>query len=283
MEKLKADLHMHTSYSDGVLSPSELVTKCHSRNLSVISITDHDSVEAFPEACEQASAFNMEVIPGVELSATTSEREYHILGYFIDCKNQRLLDYLTFFRLERLRRAERIVEKLNNLNIPLKFDAVLEKAKQGAIGRPHIAMALVDEGFISSYQEAFEKYIGNSCPAYEKKFVMSPEQTIQLIASAGGISVLAHPGRSTNSEMLQSIISAGIDGIEVIHPSHPQELTKNYQDIASQYFLISSGGSDYHGGKRNDDMSLGRFCIELTLVDAMKKRLFSHKTENKSQ
>ncbi|MDA0986259.1 MAG: PHP domain-containing protein [Bacteroidetes bacterium] len=275
--KIKADLHMHTSFSDGVFSPKELIQKCNSKNLNTISITDHDSTESFNEAAEEAKIFNMEIIPGVELSATDGVKEYHILGYFIDFNNQRLKDYLTFFRLERVRRAERIVEKLNKLKIPLKFDSVLQKAKGGAIGRPHIAMALVDEKFISNYQEAFEKLIGNNCPAYEKKFVMSPEQTIQLISSAGGLSFLAHPGRQTSSDMLQSIISAGVDGIEVIHPSHTIELTNHYQNIVSQYFLLGSGGSDFHGGRRNDDTALGNYFVDSNSIEAMKRRLFSNK------
>lgn len=277
MDNYKADLHMHSTSSDGALAPAELVAKCHSNNISTASITDHDSVDSFDEALEVATSLNMEIIPGVELSASSGEKEFHILGYFIDTKNLRLRDYLTFFRLERVRRAERIVQKLNKINIPLKFDSVLEKSKKGAVGRPHIAMALLDEGFISTYQEAFEKYIGNSCPAYEKKFVMSPEQTVQLIASAGGLSVLAHPGKHTNNNSLQELINSGIDGIETIHPSHNSDLTLHYKSIAGQYFLITSGGSDFHGGKRNDEAALGKFYVEKSVVEEMKRRLFSQR------
>lgn len=273
----RADLHMHTICSDGALSPYELVKKTKAQGLSIISITDHDSVAAIPDALEFGKEFGVEVISGVELSTSSEDKEVHILGYFVDYKSQRLLDYLTFFRHERIKRAERIVEKLNSLRVPLKIESVMEHAGTGSVGRPHIAAALVDEGFTESYQEAFDRYIGNGGPAYERKFHFSPAEAIQLIASSGGISFLAHPGRFTTDGMLQNLIKAGVDGIEVIHPSHLQEHITHYRGVTSEYYLLESGGSDFHGGKKNDDACLGTFFVDEDKVDAMKRRLFLHR------
>jgi hypothetical protein len=274
----KADLHMHTICSDGAFSPYELVKKTKTQGLSIISITDHDSVSAIPDAIEFGKEFGVEVISGVELSANFEDKEVHILGYFVDYKSQRLLDYLTFFRHERIKRAERIVERLNGLNVPLRIESVMEHAGTGSVGRPHIAAALVDEGFTGSYQEAFDRYIGNGGPAYERKFHFSPSEAIQLIASSGGISFLAHPGRYTTDLMLQHLIKAGVDGIEVIHPSHMQEHIVHYRGVTNEYYLLESGGSDFHGGKKRDDASLGAFFVDEDKVDTMKRRLFLHRS-----
>ena len=270
----KADLHMHTICSDGALSPYELVKKAKAQGLSIVSITDHDSVAAIPDALEFGKEFGVEVISGVELSSNFEDKEVHILGLFVDYKSQRLLDYLTFFRHERIKRAERIVAKLNNLQVPLKIESVMEHAGTGSVGRPHIAAALVDEGITKSYQESFDRFIGNGGPAYERKFQFSPAEAVQLIASSGGLSFLAHPGRFTTDVMLQHLIKAGIDGIEVIHPSHTPEHILHYRGVISEYYLLESGGSDFHGGKKNDDTVLGSFFIDENKVDTMKRRLF---------
>jgi len=270
----KADLHTHTICSDGALSPYELVKKAKAGGLSAISITDHDSVAAIPDALEFGKEFGVEIISGVELSATFEDKEVHILGYFVDYKSQRLLDYLTFFRHERIKRAERIVAKLNNLQVPLRIESVMEHAGTGSVGRPHIAAALVDEGITKSYQESFDRYIGNGGPAYERKFQFSPAEAVQLVASSGGLSFLAHPGRYTTDGMLQHLIKAGIDGIEVIHPSHTQEHMLHYRGVVSEYYLLESGGSDFHGGKKNDEAVFGNYFVDGNKVDAMKRRLF---------
>ncbi len=272
---------MHTTYSDGIFSPYEVVKKCKQRGLSVISITDHDSVDAFPDAIEYGKEFGVEVIPGVELSALVDDRDVHILGYFLDYTNKRLLEYLEFFRRERVKRAERIVAKLNNINVPLTIESVLERAGHGAVGRPHIASAMVEEGYIETYHQAFEKFIGNGGPAFEKKFQLTLKDAIQLISSSGGLSFLAHPGRFTTEELLHQTIRSGLDGIEVIHPSHQPSHTSYYRGVVNEYFLLESGGSDFHGGKKNDDEVLGNFYIDESRVNMMKHRLFSGNSPKK--
>jgi len=269
-----ADLHIHTTYSDGALSPYELLKRINDVGLCTISIVDHDSVEAIGEAIALGEELGIEVIPGVELSSNIGERDIHILGYFIDHKDPQLLEYLSLFRGERLKRAERIVAKLNYIHVPLKLEAVLDKAGAGSVGRPHIAQALVKEGFTESYEEAFVKYIGVGCPAYEKKIHFAPEDAIALIASVGGLSFLAHPGKYTSDADLHRLIKHGLDGIEVIHPSHSPDRAKHYHLIAGEYFLLESGGSDFHGGMKEDEHLIGAYSIPLELVENMKRRLF---------
>ena len=273
-----ADLHLHTIYSDGVLTPYELVQKAAKAGLSVISITDHDNVGAIEEAIECGKSCGIEVVPGVELSVELNEKDVHVLAYFFDYKNKRLLDYLARFREERLRRAERIVEKLNHINIPITMDSVLDCAGIGSVGRPHIAAALVEHGLIDTYNEAFIKYIGTGMPAYEKKYQMAPEEAVKLIAATGGLSFLAHPGKYTSEVELLQLIHAGVDGIEVVHPSHSKTQQEFYRNLVQQYFLLESGGSDFHGGKKNDDEVLGAYAVPIQVVDEMRNRLFKQRS-----
>ncbi len=271
----RADLHSHTTHSDGALTPQELVQKARDAGLTALAITDHDNVGALDEAMEWGKSLGVEVIPGVELSVSLGEKDVHILAYFFDHKNQTLLEYLTFFRQERLKRAERIVEKLNKMNIPLTMEAVREQAGVGSVGRPHIANALLDEGLIESYHEAFERYIGMGGPAFEKKYQVNPIEAFRMITGAGGLSFLAHPGKYTTDMELSQLIKAGLDGIEVVHPSHDEKLQEHYRGVVNQYFLLESGGSDFHGGKKNDDHVFGLYTVPMHAVETMRSRLFS--------
>lgn len=274
MMERRADLHMHTTYSDGVLSPSELVHRAKKAGLHIISITDHDNVVAVTHASETAAEVGIDLIPGVELSAQLEGREVHILGYFIDVENTQMNQFLVLLREERLLRATRMVEKLNALNVPVHMDRVLEYAGEGSVGRPHIANAILDAGYAGTYQEVFTRYIGFGGPAYVDKFHCSPSEVISMISQAGGLSFLAHPNNAIPERVLLFLIKAGLDGIETVHPSHSPETTLYYRGIAQEYFLLESGGSDYHGGRKNDDAYLGRNFVPLTTVDAMRRRLF---------
>ncbi len=271
----RADLHVHTHHSDGAHTPTDIVRRAQLAGLSVISITDHDNVAGIDEAIAWGNRLGVEVVPGVELSIALGDKDVHLLAYFFDHTHRRLLDYLTFFRLERLRRAERIVAKLNKINIPLTMDAVLDQAGVGAVGRPHIASALVEEGLIETYHEAFLKYIGTGAPASEKKYQLNPEEAIALIQDAGGLTFLAHPGKFTTDAELFQLIKAGVDGIEVIHPSHNETREQYYRGVVNQYFMLESGGSDYHGGKKNDEAVFGAFTVPMQVVENMRSRLFA--------
>jgi len=269
----RADLHLHTIHSDGTLSTQELVTRAKAAGLTTISITDHDSVDAIDAARQLGSELDVEIVPGMELSVSVADDDVHILAYFFDHTDKNLLDHLAFYQIERIKRAERIVGKLNSLNVPLRIDAVFEQAGTGSVGRPHIANALVEEGLADTYHEAFLKYIGFGKPAYERKIQVSPRAAIQMIAAAGGLSFIAHPGAGISDEVLTDLIKEGIDGIEVIHPSHSPEKIAYYKGIATEYFLLASGGSDFHGGRRNDHYVLGKYFITEEQVAMMRHRL----------
>lgn len=268
----KTDLHTHTFHSDGFYSPEDLVIKAHAQEIEQLSLTDHDSVNGISEAIECAKKFGIEIIPGLEISSDIRDTEVHILGYFIDPDNLELAHYLNFFREERYKRAIRILKKLNILGFDITIDDVLVFAKTSAIGRPHIAQALLAKGQVKSFFEAFYKYIGNHAPAYERKVHLSPQSAFKIINDAGGLSFIAHPGNMPEI-LIKELIDAGVDGIEVIHPSHSPEQTRFYRGIVNEYFLLECGGSDFHGGKREDDENLGKYYTTSRTVDAMKTRL----------
>lgn len=270
--RAKVDLHSHTNYSDGFNSPKELIDKAKNKGIDLLSITDHDNLAGIEEAAEYGKEVGVEIIPGVEISSDIMDREIHILGYFVEPGNFELERYLEFFRAERLKRADRIVKKLNIIGISLRLDDVLKIARDSAVGRPHIAQAMVEGGFINSYYEAFNKYIGNGCIAYEKKVHVSPRSAFKIISDSGGLSFIAHPGIMPE-HILKELIESGVDGIEVVHPSHNPQLVKFYRGIVNEYFLLESGGSDYHGGKREDEHNFGKYFVTPSVVEAMRQRL----------
>jgi predicted metal-dependent phosphoesterase TrpH len=272
METRKVDLHSHTNLSDGFYSTEELIYKAKDVGIEILSITDHDSVNAIEEATRIGREVGIEIIPGVEISSDLRGIEVHILGYFIDINNKELEHYLMFFREERKIRASRIVDKLNQLGLEITLEDVMKIAKNSAVGRPHIAQALLANGLVDSYQGAFNKYIKNGGPAYEKKVHLSPQSAFKIISDAGGLSFIAHPGNMSQN-LIKELIDAGADGIEVIHPSHSKDLIRFYRGIVNEYFLLESGGSDFHGGKRNDEGNFGKHYTSPIVVDAMRSRL----------
>ncbi|MBS4028659.1 MAG: PHP domain-containing protein [Ignavibacteriales bacterium] len=278
MKQYKADLHTHTIASDGALTAEQLVSKAADAGVDIISITDHDSIESLEPARLKGEQVGVEVIPGVELSLNIEERDVHLLAYFFDPANSDFRNYLLSVREARFRRAERIVSALHKLNVNLPFEAVLSKAGSGTIGRFHIALALLELGYVSTYQNAFTKYLGFRAPAYEKNISLPPEELFSLVTGAGGLTFIAHPGKSFSDSVLQTLIKLGVDGIEVIHPSHSPALTNYYRSIASEYCLLESGGSDYHGGERQDDYAFGTVTIPITFVETMRHRLFQTTT-----
>lgn len=273
---IKADLHTHTYFSDGYHTPEELIQFAKSAGLTHLAITDHDNVDAIDEATDIANNYDIELVPGCEISAEHNGKETHILAYYFDYKNSELLDYLKNFRKERIKRAEKIVEKLNGLDMAITIEDVMVHVKgNGSVGRPHIAVAMIDGGYVNNYYDAFNKYIGDDKPAYVKKPNISTKDAIKLINRCGGLSFIAHPGKSLrHNNSLFEMIEFGIDGIEVIHPSHSDHDIEYFRDIASQYFLLESGGSDFHGGRINDVSILGRYYANELKITAMKNRLF---------
>ena len=272
---IKADLHTHTNFSDGSLKPSQLIDLSYNSGIRILSITDHDNVFALNEAIRRGKEIGVQVIPGVELSADFNEREIHILGYFIDHTNKKLLDFLNTLRKKRVVRTNQIIEKLNELGCKINLNSDYNLNNNISIGRPHIAIKLVKEGCAASYNDAFIKYLGDDKPAYVKKPNPSSKEIINLISETGGLSFLAHPGKNFRDESLQELIDLGIDGIETIHPSHSEQDTEFFNNIASENFLLTSGGSDFHGGMKNDQKNFGKYFVTNNELINMKRRLFN--------
>ena len=253
-----------------MLSPSELVAKARQRGLSALALTDHDSVEGLEEAHAAGAREGIEVINGVELSVSVGEDEVHVLGYFFDRHHAGLLGYLEYFRKERYVRAGRIIERLNALGVPLTFEAVEAEAGQSAFGRPHIARALVAGGFVAAYPDAFEHYLGWNGPANVAKTLFPATEALRVLHEAGGLAVLAHPGHWTSDATLMTLIRAGLDGIETIHPSHDALLIHYYKQIVRDFFLIETGGSDYHGGRPEDEENFGAVTIPYAQLERIR-------------
>jgi hypothetical protein len=265
-----ADLHLHSCFSDGVLTPEELFVKAQSKNLAAISITDHDTVEGCRNALTIKSKFNLELVSGIEFSCYEGAKEYHILGYNIDIENDRLNTLLVEMRKRRVVRAQRIIQKLNERNVPLEMDHVLEQSGTAPIARPHIAQAMLKKGYIQSFRDAFFWYLAEGRPAYEPKYQISAASIIDLISELHGVSVLSHPGRNVTQQELYRLIEIGLDGIEVVHPIHDKDMQKYYQSISRQYWLLETGGSDYHGTRDFDEDNFGKFVVPYSIVDSIK-------------
>ncbi|MBN2188295.1 MAG: PHP domain-containing protein [Chitinispirillaceae bacterium] len=245
------DLHIHTIHSDGSSTVKEVLEAAARQGLAAIAITDHDCVDAYPEALERGEQLGIEVIPGLELSSEIEGTDLHILGYFIDIANVTLNRRLTEMKEARYLRARKIVENLNRDGIDLRFDTVLSIAGVGAIGRPHIAAAMLREELVYSFREAFEKYLGYGLPAYVEKYRMQPREVFELIKQAGGVPVLAHPGVTKIDERIPEFIKDGVLGIETYHTEHSAASRQNYLKIARKNGLAFTGGSDFHNSNHN--------------------------------
>ncbi|SHE41679.1 hypothetical protein SAMN02745133_00411 [Desulforamulus putei DSM 12395] len=244
---LYADLHIHTTASDGSDTPGEVVKKALRLGLRAIAISDHDTLSGVTEAQQAATGFRLEVLSGVEVNTYFQGNEVHVLGYLIDPRNDEFVTKLEEFQGERLERTKKMVAKLRELDINIDLDRVLELSAGGSVGRPHVAQALLEKGYVSSLQEAFATYIGAGKPAFVPREKLTPVEAIQLIIRAEGVPVLAHPGLVKLDPFLTDLIEAGLKGIEVWHRNHTPLMVDHYYHLAQKYHLIPTGGSDYHG------------------------------------
>lgn len=245
----KVDLHIHSNVSDGRFSPEEVVRKSAEAGLTVIALADHDNVEGIIPAMEAAKTFpGLQVIPGVEISTDVAEGEVHVLGYFIDYTHRELQEALSEMRNSRRERAQGMIAKLRNLGILIEWERVKEIAGSGSIGRPHIAQAMLEKGYIASIKEAFTKYIGWGGPAYVKREKSNPVEVVGLILRANGLPVLAHPLTFSDPEpMVIELKAAGLVGIEAYYNGYTAKEIDRLVSLANRYGLIATGGTDYHG------------------------------------
>ena len=261
---MKVDLHIHSTASDGRLTPEEVVRLASKKGLSVIAITDHDSVDGIAAALVAAESVpSLRVIPGVEINTDIPNGEVHIVGYFIDYENEELKRTLETLRHYREIRARKMIAKLRKLGIEVEWQRVQELAGGGSMGRPHVAQAMFEQGYVPSLQEAFTKYIGRQGPAYAERERLSPEEAVKLVVKAGGLPVMAHPaGIDGLEELLIQLKEVGLVGLEAYYNGYGWKTIHRLVELANKYGLLTSGGSDFHG-LGGDETPLGGIDVPL--------------------
>ena len=243
---LFVDLQVHSTASDGALSPTRVVEAARDAKLYAIALTDHDTVDGVAEATAAGAEFGVRLIAGVELSSHFDDDELHLLGLHLSNQDA-MRSALRGLQAGRVERAVRIVEVLNKHSIPVTMDAVLAEADKGAVGRPHVARAMVAGGWVRDFREAFDRWIGFGRPAYMAKERFDVADAIALVHQAGGLAVWAHPGESASPTRILRLADMGLDAVEVLHPSHPPSLSQRLFDNTEKAGLLPSGGSDWHG------------------------------------
>ena len=267
--KSRIDLHIHTTASDGLHTPAEIVEMARRKGLRVLSITDHDTVKGVAPAIEVAGD-HLEVVPGVEISAYASGREIHILGYFFDYQDQLLIEALARLCQSRLGRAERMIEKLRALGVAVSRDRVLEIAGEGAIGRPHIAQALREANHVHTIQEAFDRFLSQGRPSYVPRYNVTQVQAMRLLHNAGGVPVLAHPWNVTS--VIPHLVAEGLVGLETYYTGYNPMMIAYLRRLAQQHDLICTGGSDFHGLALLAENHLGQVYVPPGCVAALRAK-----------
>ncbi len=275
----RLDLHLHTTHSDGSLSPAEVLRLAHKAQVTALAITDHDIVSGIPEAIEAGAELGIDVIPGVEISSRLGNNELHILGYFLRWQDPELNQRLASLRASRHSRNPQIIERLRSLGLDITYEEVRALAGTDSVGRPHIARILMDKKFVTSAKDAFDRYLADGRPAYVARELPEPADAIAWIRAAGGVAVLAHPtwakvsGEGLNT--LLSILKAeGLGGIEVHYSTHTKRQTTEYLDLAKRLNLLVTGGSDFHGITKPDiEVGTGRGDLKVPekLLEPLKK------------
>jgi predicted metal-dependent phosphoesterase TrpH len=266
----QADLHIHSTASDGRLTPAEVVKEAAGRGLKFIALADHDTIDGIAEALAAAKSFpGLKVIPGVEISTDIPQGEAHVLGYFIDYASRELGGELDRFRNSRLGRAQGMVAKLDKLGIHLDWARVQQIAGSSVMGRPHIARAMLEKGYIDSFKQAFADYIGHDGPAYVEREKLTPAEAVALIIKARGLAVLAHPFTINEPEaMIIELKAAGLAGIEAYYDGYSDEKVSRLVAIAQKNNLIATGGSDYHG-LDSSETAIGGIDLPLASVEKL--------------
>jgi predicted metal-dependent phosphoesterase TrpH len=279
----RLDLHLHTTHSDGSLTPAEVLVLAHKAGVTALAITDHDIVSGIPEALATGAEMGIEIIPGVEISSHIGNSELHILGYCIRWQDLELNQRLAGLRESRHRRNPQIVERLRSLGLDVTYEEVRALAGTDSVGRPHIARLLMDKKYVTSAKDAFDRYLAEGRPAYVARELPKPADAISWIQAAGGVAVLAHPtwakvsGEGLNS-LLTTLKAEGLGGIEVHYSTHTKRQTTEYLDLAKRLNLLVTGGSDFHGITK-PDIEIGRgrgdLNVSTKLLDPLKKAALS--------
>ena len=267
----KVDLHIHSTASDGRLSPAEIVHTSVELGLTIIALTDHDTVDGVAPALAAAKAFpRLKVIPGVEISTDMPTDEVHVLGYFIDYTDYELQATLEKMRHSRQQRAQKMIAELTNLGIHIDWQRVREIAGSGSVGRPHLAQAMLEKGYIASIKEAFTKYISRDGPAYVERDKMTPQQVVRLILRCNGLPVLAHPLTINDPEtMVVELKAAGLVGVEAYYDNYTADEIDGLVSLANKYNLIVSGGSDYHGLDASAETMIGGADVPMEAAEQL--------------
>ena len=267
------DLHLHTTYSDGMHTPAQTVKAAAACGLAAIAVTDHDEVGGVAEAVDTGRRMEVEVLSGVEITVEHDTSHMHILGYGIDQDHPGLLAVLDRLRQGRFDRAVRIVEQLEKIGVVLNFDELVETAGPGNIGRLHIARAVYMQGATRSVQEAFNRYIGLGRAAYVERPRISIEEAMDVLHEAGGLVALAHPKLNRADKTIADLVRLGLDGIEVYHTKHSPADVERYKDVAERYGLLKTGGSDCHGSSNGQPAIMGTVDVPYAYFDQIKHRL----------
>jgi hypothetical protein len=277
-----ADLHLHSHFSDGTYSPEELAAHARRCGLAAIALTDHDSVEGCSRTALACEAAGIEFVVGTELTAEQDGNELHILGYCFDVQNVRLLTQIARFQTVRQNRIREMVARLNRIKVPLSADAVFALANCRAPGRPHVARALVAAGLCANLDQAFERFLKKNRPAWVPKFKMSGEEALELIHQAGGVAVLAHPGLNRTDAAIPGLVQAGMDGIECFHTKHSTATAEHYLEVADQFHLLVTGGSDCHGLSKGKPL-MGTVKVPYEHVERLRSRAAEIRSANLRQ
>jgi hypothetical protein len=276
---MHADFHLHTNYSDGTYTPEELAGHAKRCGLKAVALTDHDTMEGCARMAAACLALGVEFVPAAELTAEHDGNELHMLGFFLDGQNPRLLTELARFQKVRQQRIHEMVARLNHLGIPINAEAVFALANCRSPGRPHVARTLVQGGWCSSLDEAFERFLRKGKPAWVPKFKISALDAIELIHHAGGLAAMAHPGLNHTDEVIPDLVKAGMDALECFHTKHSTSMTQRYLEIADRHRLLVTGGSDCHGMSKGKPL-IGSIKIPYECVERMKAEVMKRAVEN---
>ncbi len=252
------DLHAHTNLSDGALPPKALVRLARDRGVSVLAVTDHDTLAGIPEALAEGTLAGLQIVPGVEVTAYADDLEVHILGHFVDPDDARLSRFLASSRVDRIERIRHMLDKLWSLGLPLDAQEILDHAPDSSVGRPHLAQAMVERGYVATVQEAFDRYLTPGKLAHVERAMIPATEVIVAIKQAGGVPSLAHPGVYGRDDVILRLREQGLMGLEVHHPDHDTDAVFHYERMRLRYGMLAVGGSDYHGTPGLRSSSLGQ-------------------------